>query len=77
MNAPTEQRHPGTTSIDTQTSLEILRALNAEDATVAAAVSEVLPELARLVDRAVESLRAGDRSFLDLSGGELLYTVSA
>lgn len=59
MNAPTEQRHPGTTSIDTQTSLEILRALNAEDATVAAAVSEVLPELARLVDRAVESLRAG------------------
>ena len=59
MNAPTEERHPGTTSIDTATSLEILRALNAEDATVAGAVSEVLPELARLVDRAVESLRAG------------------
>ena len=59
MDAPTEQRHPGTRSIDTQTSLDILRALNAEDATVAGAVSEVLPELARLVDRAVESLRAG------------------
>ncbi|MBC9820990.1 N-acetylmuramic acid 6-phosphate etherase [Terrabacter sp. MAHUQ-38] len=59
VDAPTEQRHPGTRSIDTQTSLDILRALNAEDATVAGAVSEVLPELARLVDRAVESLRAG------------------
>ncbi len=59
MDAPTEERHPGTTSIDTQTSLDILRTLNTEDATVAAAVSEVLPELARLVDRAVDSLRAG------------------
>ena len=59
MNAPTEERHPGTTSIDTDTSLDILHALNAEDATVAGAVSEVLPELAHLVDRAVESLRAG------------------
>ncbi|CAN7227289.1 N-acetylmuramic acid 6-phosphate etherase [Terrabacter sp. LjRoot27] len=59
VDAPTEERHPGTTSIDTHTSLDILRALNAEDATVAGAVGEVLPELARLVDRAVESLRAG------------------
>jgi len=58
-DAPTEERHPGTTSIDTHTSLDILRALNAEDATVAGAVSEVLPELAHLVDLAVESLRAG------------------
>jgi len=59
VEAPTEERHPGTTSIDTHTSLDILRALNAEDATVAGAVGEVLPELALLVDRAVESLRAG------------------
>ncbi len=59
MDAPTEERHPGTTSIDTHTSLGILRALNAEDATVAGAVAAVLPELALLVDRAVDSLRAG------------------
>ena len=59
MDAPTEERHPGTTSIDTDTSLDILRALNAEDATVAGAVSVILPDLARLVDRAVESLRSG------------------
>ncbi len=59
VDAPTEQRHPGTRSIDTQGTLEVLRTLNAEDATVAGAVAEVLPELALLVDRAVEALRAG------------------
>ena len=59
VDAPTEERHPGTTSIDTHTSLDILRVLNAEDATVPAAVGEVLPALAVLVDRAVASLRAG------------------
>ena len=59
VDAPTEERHSGTTSIDTHTSLDILRVLNAEDATVPAAVSEVLPALAVLVDHAVASLRAG------------------
>ncbi len=59
VDAPTEQRHPGTRSIDTQSALEVLRTLNAEDATVAGAVAEVLPELALLVDRAVAALRAG------------------
>ncbi|MGW5241658.1 N-acetylmuramic acid 6-phosphate etherase [Monashia sp. NPDC004114] len=59
VEAPTEQRNPGTMSIDTYSSLDILRVLNAEDATVPRAVGEALPELAVLVDRAVESLRAG------------------
>jgi N-acetylmuramic acid 6-phosphate etherase len=59
VDAPTEERHPGTTSIDTHTSLDILRALNTEDAKVAVAVGEVLPDLARLVDCAVDSLTAG------------------
>lgn len=59
VEAPTEERHPGTRSIDTDSSLDVLLALNSEDATVAGAVREVLPELGRLVDRAVESLRAG------------------
>ncbi|MEO7446782.1 MAG: N-acetylmuramic acid 6-phosphate etherase [Humibacillus sp.] len=57
--APTEERNPRTTGIDTLPSLEILRLLNAEDATVAPAVAAVLPELALLVDRAVACLRAG------------------
>jgi N-acetylmuramic acid 6-phosphate etherase len=59
VDAPTEDRHPGTTSIDRQSSLDILRALNAEDASVAGAVAEVLPDLARLVDLAVDRLRRG------------------
>lgn len=59
VDAPTEERHPGTTSIDTGSSLEILRALNAEDARVAPAVAQVLPELARLVDATVDALQAG------------------
>lgn len=59
VSAPTEDRHPGTTSIDTEATLDILRLLNDDDALVAPAVAEVLPELARLVDRAVEAIRAG------------------
>jgi N-acetylmuramic acid 6-phosphate etherase len=59
VEAPTEERHPGTTSIDRYAAIDILRALNEEDATVPAAVAELLPELAVLVDRAVASVRGG------------------
>ncbi|GGL45728.1 N-acetylmuramic acid 6-phosphate etherase [Phycicoccus endophyticus] len=57
--APTEERHPGTVGIDALGTLEVLRLVNAEDALVAPAVAEVLPALARLVDAAVEAVRAG------------------
>ncbi|EAQ00544.1 hypothetical protein JNB_10234 [Janibacter sp. HTCC2649] len=59
VSAPTEERHPGTTGIDTASTLEILTLMNDADRTVADAVAEVLPELARLVDHAVEAIRAG------------------
>ena len=59
VSAPTEERHPGSTSIDTVATLDILRLLNDDDAKVAPAVAEVLPELALLVDRAVRAIRAG------------------
>jgi N-acetylmuramic acid 6-phosphate etherase len=59
VSAPTEERHPGTTSIDTEATLDILVLLNDDDAKVAPAVAEVLPELATLVDRAVDAIRAG------------------
>ena len=59
VSAPTEDRHPGTAGIDGLSTLEILRVLNAEDATVAGAVAEVLPALAELVDRAVAAVEAG------------------
>ncbi len=59
VSAPTEERHPGTTGIDTASTLEILTLMNDADRTVADAVAEVLPELALLVDHAVEAIRAG------------------
>ncbi|PRY59438.1 N-acetylmuramic acid 6-phosphate etherase [Knoellia remsis] len=59
VSAPTEERHPGTRGIDTASSLEILRLMNDADRTVPEAIAPVLPELARVVDRAVEGIRAG------------------
>ncbi len=59
VSAPTEDRNPASVHIDTLPTLEVLRLLNAEDATVPTAVSAVLPELARLVDDAVTRIRAG------------------
>jgi N-acetylmuramic acid 6-phosphate etherase len=61
VSAPTEERHPGSTSIDTVATLDILRLLNDDDAKVAPAVAEVLPDLAALVDRAVDAIRLGGR----------------
>lgn len=59
VSAPTEQRHPDTATIDTDSTLDILRRINADDAKVAPAVAQALPELAALVDRAVEAVRGG------------------
>ena len=59
VSAPTEERHPGTTGIDTASTLQILTMMNDADRTVADAVRQTLPELARLVDHAVDAIRAG------------------
>lgn len=59
VSAPTEDRHPGTTGIDSLSTLDVLRMLNDDDAKVAPAVADVLPALAELVDRAVVAIRAG------------------
>jgi N-acetylmuramic acid 6-phosphate etherase len=59
VSAPTEDRHPGTYAIDTASTLEVLTLMNDADQTVAEAVAAVLPELAVLVDHAVEAIRAG------------------
>lgn len=61
VSAPTEDRHPGSTSIDSATTLEVLRLLNHEDATVPRAVAQLLPQLAVLVDLAVRAIQAGGR----------------
>ena len=57
----TEERNGRTREIDTVPTLELLMLLNAEDATVAGAVSATLPILAVVVDQVVERLRIGGR----------------
>ena len=58
---PTEQRNPRTTDIDQRPALEVLRLLNAENATVAGAVEAALPDLARVVEWVAEAIRGGGR----------------
>jgi N-acetylmuramic acid 6-phosphate etherase len=57
----TERRNPRSEALDTKSTLEVLRIINREDRKVAAAVSKVVPEIARTVDLAVEALARGGR----------------
>jgi N-acetylmuramic acid 6-phosphate etherase len=57
----TEQRNPRTADIDTMPTEDVLRLLNAEDATVPGAVASALPALALVVEEVVERVRAGGR----------------
>lgn len=61
VSSPTEWRNPRTLDVDQLSTIQLLRMINAEDATVAAAVAAVLPQLAVVVDRAVRALRVGGR----------------
>jgi N-acetylmuramic acid 6-phosphate etherase len=61
VSSPTEERNPSTLDIDMLPTLEVLRLINAEDERVPAAVAAVLPQLALVVDRAVDALRDGLR----------------
>src|SRR5262245_64849494 len=57
----TEQRNPRTMDLDTRDVQGILRAIHAEDKTVADVVGGQIPHIARVVDLAVEDLQAGGR----------------
>ena len=59
----TEQRNPRTRDLDTLDVPGILARLNAEDATVPAAVTRELPHVARAVELVVASFREGGRLF--------------
>ena len=59
----TEQENPATAEIDKVSTLEALRLINDEDKKVAAAVEEVLPEIAAAIDKIVERLENGGRLF--------------
>ena len=60
----TEQANPAATDLDRMSSLEIVRLINDEDATVAPAVRRALPQIARAIDVIVAGLR---------HGGSLIY----
>src|SRR5215510_8335051 len=61
--SPTEQENPRTAQISSLPTEDILRLINEEDAGVAPAVAQVLPEITRTVDEVVKRLRAGGRLF--------------
>jgi N-acetylmuramic acid 6-phosphate etherase len=56
-----ERRNPRSVDIDLFPTERVLRIINAEDATVAAAVSAAIPDISKVVDSAVEAIRAGGR----------------
>lgn len=57
----TEQPNPRSADLDTKSSLEIARMINAEDASVAVAVERALPQIAQAIDWIVEALSSGGR----------------
>lgn len=61
--ARTEQRNPRSRGLDRKSSLDIVRALNREDAGIAPAIRKVLPQIARAVDAIAKSLQRGGTLF--------------
>ncbi len=59
----TESRNPRTMQIDQLPTLEMLRVINEEDATVAAAVAAELSQIAKAVDAITERFEQGGRLF--------------
>ncbi|MCY3914772.1 MAG: N-acetylmuramic acid 6-phosphate etherase [Chloroflexi bacterium] len=63
MNLTTEQDNPESKNIDQMATLDALRLINREDAKVAAAVREALPQVAEAVDIIAEAVANGGRLF--------------
>jgi N-acetylmuramic acid 6-phosphate etherase len=59
----TEQRNPRTHGIDAKSTIEILRAIHGEDASVIEAVAGALPAIARAVDAIAGAMKQGGRLF--------------
>ena len=60
-NLLTEARNPRTMNLDSMTPLEIVTAMNQEDAKVPDSIRPELPHIAQCVTWATESIRAGGR----------------
>lgn len=59
--APTEARNPRATALASLSTAELLRLMNDEDATVAAAVRAALPAIERAVDAIIDGFARGGR----------------
>jgi N-acetylmuramic acid 6-phosphate etherase len=59
----TEQENPRTANLSSSSTLDIARLMNEEDARVAEAVRQVLPQVARAVDQIVQRIEAGGHLF--------------
>jgi len=57
----TEQPNRASAGLDLKSALEVARVINAEDATVAAAVQRALPQIARAIDLIADALQRGGR----------------
>ncbi len=57
----TEKSNPASWELDRKSALEIARIINAEDAKVAAAVKQALPDIARAIDLIANALQGGGR----------------
>jgi N-acetylmuramic acid 6-phosphate etherase len=57
----TEQRNRASTHLDQESTLDLVRIINREDAKVAAAVRQALPQIAEAVDIIADRLRRGGR----------------
>jgi N-acetylmuramic acid 6-phosphate etherase len=64
----TERRNPRTADLDLASPLEIVDLINAEDETVPAAVRREREAIARVIERAEATFRAGGRLFYDGAG---------
>lgn len=57
----TERRNPRSVDIDLFPTERILKIINAEDATIPGIIAAAIPEIAKVVDLAVEAIRSGGR----------------
>ena len=60
-NLVSESQNPETLDIDLQSSLEIVRTINAQDKGVSIAIERVLPDIAKAVDAIVNAISVGGR----------------
>ena len=57
----TEQQNPASDELDLKSALELAQIINAEDAKVAKAVEQALPQVAQAIDLIADALRQGGR----------------